>query len=123
MNRQSGGGWEGSPPLSGIWELICPPPLPMTLLSEDELNKGAFRVTGDLNPTLTFEWALEIPDFEHLVGQRGGGYVPVSLQWARGCSLSSFCRWTWACLTLVKQNSGWITREMGLSCEMQKESL
>lgn len=59
----------------------------MTLLSEDELNKGAFRVTGDLNPTLTFEWALEIPDFEHLMGQIGGGYVPVSLRWAGGCSL------------------------------------
>lgn len=90
-------------------------------------TKEPSTVTGDLNPTLTFEWALEIPDFEHLVGQRGGGYVLVSRRWAGGCSPSSSCRWAWACLTLVKQNSGWISRETGLvvkckkrACEIQR---
>lgn len=89
-------------------------------------TKGPSAVTGDLNPTLTFERALETPDFEHLMGQRGGGCVLVSRRRAGGCSPSSSRRWAWACLTLVKQNSGWISREGFVvkcrkrACEIQR---
>lgn len=50
MNRQEKSeerSWEASPPLSHMWELICPPALSMTPASEEGLSTAAFGVTGN----------------------------------------------------------------------------